>query len=70
VEEKVIVRAYFLGYFLFILDEKPYSMAETVFVLVSHKANTVNQIKATKLSKCVSTVPKSSTSVTQKVRKL
>jgi hypothetical protein len=32
VKETVIVSAYFLGYFLFILDEKPYSKAETVLV--------------------------------------
>jgi hypothetical protein len=58
VKETVIVRAYFLEYFLFFLDEKPYSKAETALVCVSHKASTVNQIKASHLSKCICIGPK------------
>jgi hypothetical protein len=61
VKETVIVRAYFLEYFLFFLDEKPYSKAETALVCVSHKASTVNQIKASHLSKCICIGPDSST---------
>jgi hypothetical protein len=53
-----IVHAYFLGYFPFIFDEKPYSKVETTLVWVSHMA--VNQIKALHSSKCVWIEPNSS----------